>query len=119
MVIYLPVAVLKDLVCSLLNPHSLLDNNYDSIISTSIGIDGPLRFNEIHYNLDESMGHCLIINDKDLSTTEREEGQPLIPNFESSHHKVSTWEIIKCSLYLTPLWFTTEVHFLLNYFSLF
>ncbi|KGN55414.1 hypothetical protein Csa_012018 [Cucumis sativus] len=108
MVIYLPVAVLKDLVCSLLNPHSLLDNNYDSIISTSIGIDGPLRFNEIHYNLDESMGHCLIINDKDLSTTEREEGQPLIPNFESSHHKVSTWEIIKCSLYLTPLWFTTE-----------
>lgn len=113
MVIYLPVAVLKDLVCSLLNPHNLLDNNYGSIISTSIGIDGPLRFNEMHYNLDGSMGHCLIINDKDLSTEREELGQPLIPNFESSHHKVSTWEIIKCSLYLTPLWFTTEVHFLL------
>ncbi|KAL0545438.1 hypothetical protein IC582_015322 [Cucumis melo] len=108
MVIYLPVAVLKDLVCSLLNPHNLLDNNYGSIISTSIGIDGPLRFNEMHYNLDGSMGHCLIINDKDLSTEREELGQPLIPNFESSHHKVSTWEIIKCSLYLTPLWFTTE-----------
>ncbi|CAK9317549.1 unnamed protein product [Citrullus colocynthis] len=103
MVIYLPVAVLKDLVCSLLNPHNnLLDHNYGS----SIGIDGPLRFNDIHYNLDQSLGQSLILSDKDLS--EREEGQTLVPNFESHHHKVSTWEIIKCSLYLTPLWFTTE-----------
>lgn len=100
MVIYLPVAVVKDLVCSLLNPD-LPNNHHDndgSVLSSSIGLDVPLRFNEIHYNLDES--------DKDLS--EREEGQPLITNFES-HHEVSTWEVVKCSLYLTPLWFSTEV----------
>lgn len=116
MVVYLPVAVVKDLVCSLLNPD--LPNNHHendgSVLSSSIGLDVPLRFNEIHNNFDEGIASC-IISDKYLS--EREEEQPLIPNFES-RRKVSTWEIVKCSLYLTPLWFTTEVHKVLNYFSL-
>ncbi|XP_022982168.1 uncharacterized transporter C405.03c-like isoform X2 [Cucurbita maxima] len=106
MVVYLPVAVVKDLVYSLLNPDLLNDHheNDGSVPSSSIGLDVPLKFNEIHYNFDEGLKSCLT-SDKDLS--EREEGQPLMSNFES-HHKVSTWEIIERSLYLTPLWFTTE-----------
>ncbi|XP_022940127.1 thiamine-repressible mitochondrial transport protein THI74-like isoform X2 [Cucurbita moschata] len=106
MVVYLPVAVVKDLVYSLLNPDLLNDHheNDGSVPSSSIGLGVPLKFNEIHYNFDEDLKSSLT-SDKDLS--EEEEGQPLMSNFES-HHKVSTREIIERSLYLTPIWFTTE-----------
>ncbi|KAG6608315.1 hypothetical protein SDJN03_01657, partial [Cucurbita argyrosperma subsp. sororia] len=105
MVVYLPVAVVKDLVYSLLNPDLLNDHENDgSVPSSSIGLGVPLKFNEIHYNFDEDLKSCLT-SDKDLS--EEEEGQLLMSNFES-HHKVSTREIIERSLYLTPIWFTTE-----------
>lgn len=114
MVVYLPVAVVRDLIFSLLNPD--LPNNHPdnggSVLSSSIGLDFPLRFNEAHNSLDEGMGSCLI-SDKDLS--EREEGQPLIPKIESKN-EVSSWEIAKCSLFLTPLWFTTEVQKVLELF---
>ena len=114
MVVYLPIAVLKDWICNLFDAN-LFGNLYDgsSVISTSIGLDIPLKINELPHSAEADLRSCLII-DKDLS--EREEGQPLnLSNKKDEPHLLehvgglSSWEIVKCSLYLTPIWFITEV----------
>lgn len=112
MVVYLPIAALTDWVCSLLNPNlsKNLCNDW-TVMSTSDGLDILRRTNEMHHGLETGSN---VVSDKDLS--EREEGrQPLIAkNEEDEVHLVeqncelSPWDIVKCSLYLTPIWFTTE-----------
>ncbi|XP_012447298.1 uncharacterized vacuolar membrane protein YML018C isoform X1 [Gossypium raimondii] len=107
MVVYLPIALLKDWICNLFNAN-LYRNLYDgsSVIDTSIGL------NELPQSAEADLKRCLI-TDKDLS--EREEGQPLnsstekdVPDLPDHGGGTSSWETAKCSLYLTPIWFTTE-----------
>ncbi|MBA0564792.1 hypothetical protein Golob_009702 [Gossypium lobatum] len=107
MVVYLPIALLKDWICNLFNAN-LYRNLYDgsSVIDTSIGL------NELPQSAEADLKRCLI-TDKDLS--EREEGQPLNsstekdgPDLPDHGGGMSSWETAKCSLYLTPIWFTTE-----------
>ncbi|XVF89434.1 hypothetical protein PTKIN_Ptkin19aG0129900 [Pterospermum kingtungense] len=113
MVVYLPIAVIKDRICNLLDAN-LFRNLYDrsSIISASTGLDVPLKINELPPSAEADLRSCLII-DKDLS--EREEGQPINssntndePRLPELGRGLSSLEIIKCSLYLTPIWFITE-----------
>ncbi|KAF8392978.1 hypothetical protein HHK36_021219 [Tetracentron sinense] len=113
MVIFLPVAVLKDWICSFLVTYSfknLLDGN--TVMSSSIGLDTPLRINGMHHSLETEMRSCLI-SDRDL--IEWEEGFPSITkNSEDESYlrkqrsELSSWEIAKCSFYLAPIWFITE-----------
>ncbi|MBA0835932.1 hypothetical protein Goarm_008181 [Gossypium armourianum] len=107
MVVYLPIALLKDWICNLFNAN-LYRNLYDgsSVIDTSIGL------NELPQSAEADLKRCLI-TDKDLS--EREEGQPLNsstekdgPDLPDHGGGTSSWETAKCSLYLTPIWFATE-----------
>ncbi|GKV03121.1 hypothetical protein SLEP1_g15484 [Rubroshorea leprosula] len=105
MVVYLPIAVLKDWICSLFNGYSALGG-------TSAGLDVPLRINELQYNTEADLGSCLV-TDKDLS--EREEGQPFNasgekdePNLSKLAGELNSWGVVKCSLYLAPIWFITE-----------
>lgn len=114
MVIYLPVALLRDCFCSLLDKNifkNLFGNR--SLTSTSTGLDIPLRINELNNSLETDLRSSLI-TDKDLS--EREEGWPLIakidkdePHVLEQRSELSSWAIAKWSLYLTPIWFITEV----------
>ncbi|XP_075652604.1 putative transporter C405.03c isoform X4 [Castanea sativa] len=111
MVVYLPIAALKDWVCSLMNAYLYKDLCVDSnVISTSTGLNTPLRINEMHHGPETENG---LVTDKDLS--EREEGWPLIAkNEEDESHlleqscELSSWDIAKCGLYLFPIWFATE-----------
>ncbi|OMO90651.1 Drug/metabolite transporter [Corchorus olitorius] len=106
MVVYLPLAVLKDWICNLF--RKLYGGS--SVITSSIGVDIPLKNNELPQ---ADLRSCLI-TDKDLS--EREEGQPLNSSIDEKDEPLltkyggglSSWEIAKCSLYLTPIWFMTE-----------
>ncbi|XVF35704.1 hypothetical protein REPUB_Repub18cG0169000 [Reevesia pubescens] len=113
MVVYLPLAVLKDWICKLFDAN-LFRNLYggSSVISTSIGLDVPLKINELPHGADANLRSCLI-SEKDLS--EREEGQPLNssnekeePHLPEHGGGMSSWGIVKCSVYLTPIWFITE-----------
>jgi len=112
MVVYLPIAALKDWICSLMNAYLYKDLCVDSnVISTSTGLNTPLRINEMHHGPETENG---LITDKDLS--EREEGWPLIAKNEEDESQLleqscelSSWDIAKCGLYLTPIWFATEV----------
>ncbi|KAH1067250.1 hypothetical protein J1N35_032237 [Gossypium stocksii] len=107
MVVYLPIALLKDWICNLFKAN-LYRNLYDgsSVTDTSIGLD------ELPQSAEADLKRCLI-TDKDLS--EREEGQPLNsstekdgPDLPDHGGGTSSWGTAKCSLYLTPIWFTTE-----------
>lgn len=111
MVIYLPLAALKDWICSLLSAHLYKDIGNDSnVMSTSSGLDIPLRSNEMLHGQEPGSG---LVTDEDLS--EREEGWPLIAKNEEDAQLLDqsserwSWDIARCSLYLTPIWFATEV----------
>ncbi|XP_024165690.1 uncharacterized vacuolar membrane protein YML018C isoform X2 [Rosa chinensis] len=88
MVVYLPIAALKDRICSL------------------------LRKNEFHDSAETDVTTSLI-TDKDLS--DREEGRPVMdkndvdePYFLAKSNQLGPWEIAKFGLILTPAWFITE-----------
>lgn len=111
MVVYLPIAALRDWICSLLKANSYKNPCNDwNVVDTSTGLDTPLRINEMHHRPENGNG---LITDKDLS--EREEGWPLVAKSEEDEPhllvqscELNSWDIAKCSLYLTPIWFATE-----------
>lgn len=114
MVVYLPIAVLKDWICSLRNT-TFYKNLYSgsTILSSSIGLDIPLKINEMYHVSETDVRRCLITDTSDIS--DREEGWPLMNKNEEDQSylleegsELSSWEIAKCSLYLTPIWFLTE-----------
>lgn len=129
MVIYLPVALLKDCVCSFLGATVFRNFSHEmSVSSTSTGLDIPLRINELQDGSETDL-QSRLLSAKYLS--EREEGGPLLPKNEEDDPPMledssylHSWDIAKCSLYLTPVWFLTEVkdsssyHFLLKSLAL-
>ncbi|CAK9157394.1 unnamed protein product [Ilex paraguariensis] len=113
MVIFLPIAVLKDWICSFLGTNSLKNLCDGSpLLSSPIDLNVPLRLNDMYQVPEGEMQSCLIA-DIDLNKTE--EGWPFIsenPEDEfhmlAENHKLSSWEVTKCGLYLAPIWFATE-----------
>ncbi|KAL9233940.1 hypothetical protein vseg_008872 [Gypsophila vaccaria] len=93
MVIYLPIAALKDQLCRWFGPYSADQFNGSS-------------------NLETDTQCCLNANE---DTHQREERWPLI-NKDEEHgihmirqgSELDTWKTAKCSLYLTPIWFFNE-----------
>lgn len=115
MVIYLPISLLKDRICSLWDRNTFRNIFSDrSVASTTTELNIALRNNELNQSSEIDL-RTNLITDKDLS--ESEEGWPLISKSEEDERQVlehggelNSWEIVKCSLYLTPIWFLTEVH---------
>ncbi|KAJ7966302.1 EamA-like transporter family [Quillaja saponaria] len=112
MVVYLPIVVVKQWVCSLLNPkvYENIDNEFTPMDIYG-GLDIPLRIDEMHHEPEKDRS-CLA-TDGDLS--EREEGKPLLVNKEEDKPcllaqscEQSSWKIVKCGLCLAPIWFMTE-----------
>ncbi|KAA8521728.1 hypothetical protein F0562_012401 [Nyssa sinensis] len=113
MVIYLPIAIFKDWICSFLDRNSI-ENLYNGspILNSTPELNIPLRINEMHHTAEGAINGCLI---SDMDPSKTEEGSPLIcKNQEDEFHvrkqscKLNSWEIAKCSLYLAPIWFVTE-----------
>ena len=114
MAIFLPIAVFKDWICSLMNPtlsSNFFNDNND--VNTMIGVDIPLIMNGMHQSPEEDL-RIGLLTDKYLSDSE--EGKLLDATIEGdeSHllkqtNELSSWEIAKFCLYLTPIWFFTEV----------
>ncbi|OVA19168.1 Drug/metabolite transporter [Macleaya cordata] len=114
LVIYLPIAILKDWICNFLSTCSfkkLLE--YNSIMSSSIVLDTPLRVNGMHHSLETEMRSCLI---SDMELSEREEGRrPLLAKSNEDEWdelkqncELRSWDIAKSSFCIAPIWFTTE-----------
>ncbi|GAV80071.1 LOW QUALITY PROTEIN: EamA domain-containing protein, partial [Cephalotus follicularis] len=123
MVVYLPIAFLKDWICSTLDVNMFKSlYNDSSVISTSVGFDMPLKSSECSYCPETDL-RSLLISDKDLS--EREDGLPMITEVEEDEpplleqNQILMWRVPKCSLYLSPLWFMSEFHYfiIMHYLS--
>lgn len=112
MVVHLPISVFKDWICSLLK--TLYRNHQKDYTSVSIssGLGVPLRIDDIHQRPETDLKSSLI-TDKDIK--EREEGMPLVKKEEDEppllpqSYEYTSWKIAKCGLYLTPIWFASEV----------
>ena len=114
MVMYLPLAFFKDWICSLMDKN-LLGNLYidNPCLSSSIGLNIPLRANDTHHISESNIKTCLI-TDGDFNQVEQ--GQTLAYKSRENESCVltekserSSWETAKYSLYLAPIWFATEV----------
>lgn len=113
MVVYLPIAFIKDWFCSLFHIYLLNDiGNGSSVACSSTGLDVPLTINDM-YQVPETEASCCLVTDKDLR--EREEGWPVLvrkgeeePPLPGQNCKLNSLEIAKCSLCLAPIWFVTE-----------
>ncbi|CAL1353064.1 unnamed protein product [Linum trigynum] len=120
MLLHLPIAFLKDWLCSLFGGIK------EEIQSPNITSSSVIEVVDHHDQSPQytSETNIMIISchlsNKDIS--EREEGRPLISNKEvvskpgdhlQLHYKLNPQlglgEIVKCSLYLAPIWFLSEV----------
>ncbi|XP_050216517.1 thiamine-repressible mitochondrial transport protein THI74-like [Mercurialis annua] len=116
MVVYLPIAFVKDCFCGLIQSY-LFKKKYTEL-------DIPLRINESHQTVENDLKTCLLLADNDHLSEEKEEWPVTIekekdeeeddddeeeaaPLIEQSC-KLSSWEVAKCSFYLAPVWFITE-----------
>ncbi|XP_071917686.1 thiamine-repressible mitochondrial transport protein THI74-like isoform X1 [Coffea arabica] len=111
MVLFLPIAVCKDWIFHLLGKSSSTKFYGDNLlIDPSIELDVPLRASETTFDSRDMLKSC-DLDDTDLNATE--EGlltfnrDDEIPILEKAY-KLSSWEIVKCSFYLAPIWFATE-----------
>lgn len=122
MVVYLPIAFIKDWFCSLFHIYLLNDiGNGSSVACSSTGLDVPLTINDM-YQVPETEASCCLVTDKDLR--EREEGWPVLvrkgeeePPSPGQNCKLNSLEVAKCSLCLAPIWFVTEVIWFIHYLS--
>ncbi|XP_073275105.1 thiamine-repressible mitochondrial transport protein THI74-like [Primulina huaijiensis] len=114
MAVFIPLSFCKDCICKLLYEKWLKNIYGDNSISNSLGAqDVPLQFNERWHDSEGPLQHYLMTA---TSLSETEAGQPLLL-FKNEDDEflllekrleLSSWEAMKYSLYLTPLWFITE-----------
>lgn len=114
MVVYLPIAFCKDWISNLLKMNRITELHGEDYLSSSlVELDFPFRVDEAQYDSDGALKNYL---EMDMNLGDTEAGQPLL--FKDSEDEefhmldnpkeVSSLEVIKCSLYLAPIWFVTE-----------
>lgn len=117
MVVFLPISMLRDYICKLLDRKLFKDIYGNNIMSSSLAmLDISLEGSGQQDDVEGALNSYLLA---DMSADETEGGRPLLlKDEEDGHyatkekHELGLWEIMGCSLYLAPIWFITEVVFL-------
>ncbi|XP_065850631.1 uncharacterized vacuolar membrane protein YML018C [Euphorbia lathyris] len=109
MVVYLPIAFLKDWICKILKRRSSKSGKASGTINeSSDGLSSPLKIFEM-----ELQG-TLTRKDSEADFSAQEEGKPLVSRFKDDsnvlkHDKeLTTREIATYGFYIAPIWFVTE-----------
>ncbi|KAL8063045.1 hypothetical protein ABFS82_01G002500 [Erythranthe guttata] len=109
MVIYLPIAFIKDWIYRFLKRRSQCLNN-----DTSPGIGSPLKYIGGQQIFEIEIQGSLNRKDSDLDLSEHQEGKPLVAKQGDDariirpEKEITTKEIATYGFYLAPLWFITE-----------
>nr|GME20469.1 uncharacterized vacuolar membrane protein YML018C [Ipomoea batatas] len=114
LIIYLPVAFLKDCICGYLNRRrTKSDKSIESNDASHASISSPLKYvGEKVFEI-EIQG-SLNRKDSDLNLSGEQEGVPLISssagdgNHIKQEKQVTTREIARYGFYIAPIWFVTE-----------
>lgn len=122
MVVYLPIAFLKDWLCNLLKRRSSKSGkNAESINEYSAGFSSPLKHNGVQKEFELEIHGSLSRKDSDADLSPCAEARPLVSKVKDNsnvlkHDRVLTpREIATYGFYLAPLWFFTEVQNVLIY----
>ncbi|KAG6740314.1 hypothetical protein POTOM_055760 [Populus tomentosa] len=111
MVVYLPLAFLKDWICNLLKRRtSKSGNDAANINGSSDEFSSPLS----HKIFELELQGTLTKKGSELDLTSSEEGRPLVSRHKDDlnvlkHEKeLTAREIAMCGFYIAPIWFVTE-----------
>ncbi|KAK4422142.1 putative vacuolar membrane protein [Sesamum alatum] len=114
MVIYLPIAFLKDWICNFLQRRSRESGQSGSNDPYSGRGSSPLRFIGGQKIFEMEIRGSMNRKDSDLDLSQQEEGKPLVSEHGDDdrnirHEKeITTKEIAMYGFYIAPLWFMTE-----------
>ncbi|XP_043701241.1 thiamine-repressible mitochondrial transport protein THI74-like [Telopea speciosissima] len=110
MVIYLPIAFIKDCICrSLRSRSSKDDKKAETVDKSSADVDSPTKFHEMQIFEMETQRKN---SEADLSV--QEEGKPLVSKHKEDmdmlkhDRELTTKEIATYGFYIAPIWFITE-----------
>lgn len=113
MVVYLPLAYLKDWFCNFLKRRSSKSSiSVESISDLSAGLSSTLKFNGGHYELE--LQGALTRKDSEIDLSPHAEGRPLVAKHKDDAHnlkqdrELTTREIATYGFYIAPIWFITE-----------
>ncbi|XXG52094.1 hypothetical protein AAC387_Pa03g0497 [Persea americana] len=112
MVVYLPIAVMKDWLCNFLRKRSA--KNGRDANNSSDRLHSPLNINELQKTLEMEMQDSLNRKDSGVDLYSQEEGKTLIDkrtdndNMLKQKRELTSWEIATYGFCIAPIWFVTE-----------
>lgn len=114
MVVYLPIAFIKDWLCNILKKRKNII--LPDTVKISSGLDSPLKFSGMQKILEMGMQSQLTKKDSSIDLSSHEEEKPFIAEIQGESNVVAlkenkelnTREIAIYSFYLAPIWFITE-----------
>lgn len=115
MVVYLPIAFIKDWFCNLLKSRSSKSGkNAECVDEFSVSISSPLKSNGMQKNFELELG-SVIRKDSDLDLATLSEVKPLVAKYNDDTNvlkvekELTAKEIAAYGFYIAPIWFITEV----------
>ncbi|WVZ19553.1 uncharacterized vacuolar membrane protein YML018C isoform X1 [Vigna radiata var. radiata] len=114
MVVYLPIAFIKDWFCNLLKSRSSKSGkNAECVDEFSVSISSPLKSNGMQKNFELELG-SVIRKDSDLDLATLSEVKPLVAKYNDDTNvlkvekELTAKEIAAYGFYIAPIWFITE-----------
>ena len=113
MVVYLPIAFIKDWFYNLLKRRSSKSGkNAESVDDIPVKITSPLKRKGVHNNFELELGN-VIKKDSDLDLSNLAEITPLVAKYNETsvakeEKELTTMEIATYGFYIAPIWFVTE-----------
>lgn len=115
MVVYLPIAFLKDWFCNFLKRRSSKSGkNAESMNDFSAGFSSPLKYNGGQKIFESELQGCLTRKDSEADLSPHAEGRPLVTRHKDDaqvlkhDRELTAKEIAKYGFYIAPIWFVTE-----------
>ncbi|XP_057511953.1 uncharacterized vacuolar membrane protein YML018C-like [Actinidia eriantha] len=116
MVVYLPIAFIKDWICSMVRKHSCKSEKSAAITdeSSSAELSSPLNCIGGHKVFAMELEGTLNKKNSEPDLAAQEEGKPLVPKHKNDtdtlkqHKELTTREIAAYGFYIAPIWFVTE-----------
>ncbi|KAK3020362.1 hypothetical protein RJ639_047815 [Escallonia herrerae] len=113
MVVYLPIAFVKDWICNLLRKRS---NSKSGTFSNdaSSGLSSPLKYTGGQKVYEMEIQASLNRKDSDVDLSNEEEGKPLVlkrrddADMVKQDKELTTREVATYGFYIAPIWFITE-----------
>uniref|UniRef100_A0A5B6ZLK3 Uncharacterized protein n=1 Tax=Davidia involucrata TaxID=16924 RepID=A0A5B6ZLK3_DAVIN len=115
LVVYLPIAFIKDWICNLLKKHSSRSGKNAAVDNeSSAGLNSPLKYIGGQKIFEMELQGTLNRKDSEEDFSAQEEGKPLVlkrkddPDVLKQDKELTTKEIATYGFYIAPIWFITE-----------